>query len=71
MGQRYHGLLHGRDLLTVDLSQGAAVAFQGGLQSASGLETDEAQTQLWYEYMKALEKGKLGERNHTGSYSTA
>lgn len=34
----YHGLLHGDDLLTVDLPQSADVAFQSGLQSPSGLK---------------------------------
>lgn len=38
----YHGLLHGEDLLTVDLPQSADMAFQSGLQSASGLKHTQA-----------------------------
>lgn len=36
--RHYHGLLHGDDLLIVDLPQSADVAFQSGLQSTSGLK---------------------------------
>lgn len=39
---RYHGLLHGDDLLTVDLPQSAHMAFQSCLQGTSGLKHTQA-----------------------------
>lgn len=47
----HHGLLHGDDLLTVDLPQSPGVAFQSSLQATSGLEekteqVDDPQSQL-------------------------
>lgn len=42
--RRYHGLLHGEDLLTVDLPQGASVTFQSHLQTASGLKHTHTHT---------------------------
>lgn len=47
----HHGLLHGDDLLTVDLPQSPRVAFQSSLQATSGLEekteqVDDPQSQL-------------------------
>lgn len=47
----HHGLLHGDDLLTVDLPQSPGVAFQSSLQATPGLEekteqVDDPQSQL-------------------------
>lgn len=59
----HHGLLHGEDLLTVDLPQSAGVAFQRRLQATSGLEdrtqqvqdpqstSKEKQTAIWHHLM--------------------
>lgn len=41
----HHGLLHGDDLLTVDLPQSAGVAFQSRLQAPSGLEEKTQQVE--------------------------
>lgn len=43
MRRSHHGLLHGDDLLTVDLSQSAGVALQSRLQAASGLQEETQQ----------------------------
>lgn len=51
----YHGLLHGDDLLAVDLPQRADVAFQSGLQRASGLQHRNTQ-------------GRAGEQNHLSEH---
>lgn len=40
----YHALLHGDDLLAVDLPQSADVAFQGALQGAAGLGRTRARS---------------------------
>lgn len=41
---RYHGLLHGDDLLAVDLPQSASMAFQSHLQTTSGLKHTHVKT---------------------------
>lgn len=50
----YHGLLHGDDLLTVDLPQSAGVAFQSGLQATSGLKHTQAGENS---FIKAIKSG--------------
>lgn len=63
----YHSLLHGDDLLTVDLPQSAGVAFQSSLQAPSGLKTHadrktsssefkDSQSEQWYQVKKTKNK---------------
>lgn len=52
----YHGLLHRGDLLTVDLSQSADVAFQSGLQRASGLKQTDKHSFGEISFIAALEE---------------